>query len=1207
MVLAAAAVAAAPWWLAAVFALAAPRFGLRYAAYERIGYSRFALRDVAWQQDAARATAARLEADQLLVWLWRRWLGGPGAVHVENLRIEVARERPTERPGHGWLELRAKLGEGLTRVQPWLPEAQVRSGEVAWSGGRATFAAAEWRDRRLQVTAARWRKLNADAIVTWDAGQDRLRLDVAEKTGGAELAVTERAGAVDGTLRWQEQTAVLAGRFGEAGWLPVEASCTAVELQIPASALRLGGGYETVRGQGSVDWREGRLTVALKARGEPAPGAKAPPLEVDVRGAGDRTALNVEALTVQLPGLQAQLSEPVRIEAEGAMLAKPVRFTLEADLAAQPWWGMPAQGRITGEGRLEPREGAAWPLVIAELTLKNVTAADWTITDGDAKAQLDWPLLTVSGARLALAGGDELTLEGGWNWRERRLLTSKVNGRAGEATLARWLPNGVRADGVEFSGAAEGVWPALRHQGRLTAKTVAAAPLRPQALQITWSGEGATLPKIELQARRENHVIELAGALEAEAWRIDRLRLEPAGAEAWLLQAPVRIARRAPWSVTTFSLRGASGEISVEETLGPEGRASLRARGLNSEWLRAFLELPAVAWQVERVALGAEWRNGPATWNLDAAGRVGTGAQWTADVEVKAGGDGGGATVETLRVNEAGQPVATAQGRWPLAFWPHERPALRWTAGADWALTADAVPDSPFWENLTALTGVSLVRPKLTMNIRGAGRSVTGEAAIAIDRVALDAKRFGRAWPELSALSAQVRGDGAAVRLENLSASVAGQVVRAHGWVPVTVENWPDLRKDPALWIRNEGELLVELPSAEIAALARFVPEYLAPIGRMEAQLAFRPGREVEGMVRLQGAATRPLGAFGALQEIGAELALHGRALEVRNVSARIGGQPVRVAGRATWTEEGTPAYDLSLQGENVPLVRQAGLLVRSNLDLQLKTADARTRIRGSVTLRNSLLLADARDLLLRRGGGNARSRRAPYFSVERQPFAAWELDVAVGGSRFMRLRTPVFSGVVSAKLRLDGTLLDPRALGEVTVDEGRVTLPFASFVVQEGQVRLTQANPQEPQVMLTGTGRRLGYELRMELTGSALAPNLAFTSTPPLDSSQILLMVMAGEAPQQEVAYTGRQRVTRLGTYLGQGLLGQLGGDATQADRLSVTSGEKVSRQGRETYDVEYQLTPRWSLTGEYDEFDEYNVGVRLRFRGKEPGDEKQ
>jgi translocation and assembly module TamB len=90
--------------------------------------------------------------------------------------------------------------------------------------------------------------------------------------------------------------------------------------------------------------------------------------------------------------------------------------------------------------------------------------------------------------------------------------------------------------------------------------------------------------------------------------------------------------------------------------------------------------------------------------------------------------------------------------------------------------------------------------------------------------------------------------------------------------------------------------------------------------------------------------------------------------------------------------------------------------------------------------------------------------------------------------------------------------------------------------------------------------------------------------------------MVMTGAAPSNASTYSSSQRFARLGTYLGQSLLGSLGDDPTSADRLSISSGENVSRQGRETYDVEYKLADRWKWVGEYDEFDDYNIGLKWR-----------
>src|SRR5207249_772592 len=157
-------------------------------------------------------------------------------------------------------------------------------------------------------------------------------------------------------------------------------------------------------------------------------------------------------------------------------------------------------------------------------------------------------------------------------------------------------------------------------------------------------------------------------------------------------------------------------------------------------------------------------------------------------------------------------------------------------------------------------------------------------------------------------------------------------------------------------------------------------------------------------------------------------------------------------------------------------------------------------------------------------------SRRPPYFSIETAPVNAWTLAVDVDGDRFLRLRTPVFAGVASARFRLGGTLAEPRAIGEMAIDEGSVRMPFASFTVTQGSVRLTEADPYEPAIYLRANGRRYGYDLTMEISGNASQPNVVFTSSPAIDSEQVLLMVMTGSAPSNEITRTATQRVANIG-----------------------------------------------------------------------------
>jgi translocation and assembly module TamB len=322
---------------------------------------------------------------------------------------------------------------------------------------------------------------------------------------------------------------------------------------------------------------------------------------------------------------------------------------------------------------------------------------------------------------------------------------------------------------------------------------------------------------------------------------------------------------------------------------------------------------------------------------------------------------------------------------------------------------------------------------------------------------------------------------------------------------------------------------------------------------------------------------------------------MSGRKVELLNVTAKAGGQPVTLSGSIQFPADAAPRYDVALHGENLPFVRQPGLLVRGDLDLKLHTPPTGpTALSGTVRLRDSLFLSDVRAFLP--GGTKSGERQPPYFAVATTPFDTWTLGVDVSGGRFLRLRTPVFNGMASARFHLGGTLGEPRLIGDVTIDEGQVLMPFASFLIKQGTVRIAEENPHELALFLRGTGRRNGYELAMEITGTVEAPSIVFTSSPALDSEQLLRMVMTGAVPSNDITYSSTQRFARLGTYLGQSLLGSFGGDAISADRLSIASGEKVSEQGRETYDVEYKLAARWKWVGEYDEFDDYNMGLKWR-----------
>jgi translocation and assembly module TamB len=397
-------------------------------------------------------------------------------------------------------------------------------------------------------------------------------------------------------------------------------------------------------------------------------------------------------------------------------------------------------------------------------------------------------------------------------------------------------------------------------------------------------------------------------------------------------------------------------------------------------------------------------------------------------------------------------------------------------------------------------------------------------------------------------------------------------------------------------WRTATGRLTIDL--ARIKAFKQ-ATRVLLPLGTVGMDVSLRPGGLWDGRLTIADAATRPLGSLAAIRDIQAKIHLEGRSARIEEWTANIGGQSVTMSGWARWTDVNHPEFELTLKGKNVPLVRQAGLILRSDVDLQVaQTPEGPARVTGQVVLRDSLYLRDLR--LLVSSGASRTQDRPPYFSVTEGPLADWRLALRVQGNRFMQVRTPWFSGEVSADFKLQGTLLDPIAIGEARVNSGRVRFPFADFTVDRGLVELAPANPYQPTLDLTATGRSYGYTLKLSVTGRAEQPVLLFISTPSLTSEGILLLVTAGALPEGNMSLTLQQRISQMAGFFARDLWQRVSTDEEAGDRLSIHSGEDLSTTGQPTRTVEYELDKNWSVYGEYDRFNQLNAGLKWRVYSK-------
>ena len=895
-----------------------------------------------------------------------------------------------------------------------------------------------------------------------------------------------------------------------------------------------------------------------------------------MRGHGDAQTFTVEALHATLPGVSAQLSEPVTVDRQGTFQPGTAHFALNIELAKQPWF--PAQGSVTGEARLVA--GVAQPPVVAfELAARDVAVGGVALGAASAKGRIAWPRAEIGEGIITVAGGDSVAWHGSWDFRAQEILDGAVTGQIHRATLARWWPALPDYDAIAFKAQVSGPLARLTHTGSAQADAVRLSGLNPVAIALTWQGRGDTIEGFTAEATAGTTKISAAGAATRAELRLSELTFARKDATYLKLTAPAAVRWSPAWQIDALQLAGA-GDASAALAWGATGRLEIAMHKILSTWLEELAPLPGPTWEVNSLTVAGGWDRGPMTFSVTGDGIINLGNGRAAAVTLAAKGDKDGLQVEALRATEGTATIFTATGRAPIALFPGAIPLLRIEPDGALVLEVATDPHAAFWGKLTELTGIELKEPQATAHVTGTWARPLGELRVSAARLAMDPQRFRRPLPVVESLDLALTGDRSGLNLTTFSVSVEGQAVRARGQLPVADGGWSELRREPLAFVRRWADMQLEVPDADLAAFVHFLPPYLAPKGRWQADLHYRRGGTLEGFLRLRDATSRPFGPLGVLQEINAEVQLSGHTVELHGVTAKAGGQPVTLSGTVQFPVDTALRYDLALRGDNLPLVRQPGLLVRGDLDLKLRTpAAGPTVLAGTVRLRESLFLSDVRAFLP--GGTRSGARQPPYFAVETPPFDAWGLGIEVSGARFMRLRTPVFNGVASARFRLGGTLGEPRVIGDVVIDEGQVLMPFASFLVKQGTMRITEENPHALALFLRGTGRRNGYDLTMEVTGTAEAPAIVFTSSPALDSDQLLLMVMTGAAPSNAITYSSTQRFARLGTYLGQSLLGSFGGDATGADRLSIASGERISQQGRETYDVEYKLADRWRWVG--------------------------
>lgn len=1215
-----------PLWLPLVLKGVLGGIGMRVAGIERSGWFGLGLRGVEYGFPGGNVQVEEVDISDwrelvVLGWTSAGQLEG-GVVRVRGWTVMLDAERGDVAEGEevgvsgvgGVLDQVGQVGELLRR---WVPPVELEDGAVEMPGLVIRVGHLVYRDGG--VVAA------VDVPDQGIAGEARLNLDdtnafrLGVKVGDpwlVDLGVTA-SGLMEGWDivaggRVEGQDLGLSAKYsrdGGAVWpeefeLRLEESVDSGLVERVPGLERMGG---VIRGVGGgeelgVDW------VLTGKHEEPVVG------EILVKGSG-RVSLaggELDGLEVGMGAGSVGLVSPMRVEWSHVLEQLRSSWTVRLDLSRQSW--VEAEGVLSGDldfrGLVEG--GVQGSLVVRG---EGVRVGGQEVSELELDAGLRGRV--VEGA--ALNFGDAAGSRFGMEVESLDLGSLEVGrftatGNLGSNLVERLVGGrGVGVGAVQLDVAAKGAIAEMRHQGRVVVESIRLAGMRESRLELGWEGEGQERVRGRVDWRTDVGWVTL-GVETAGGEGVRVTELEVGGGS----DVPLRLE-----GVTGVALTGVGGDGVPGVTLGAlhltngvqsllveggvewpdRGSVNLGVEGVDSGWAGAFVlgEMPDV--RLDRLKASAVWDEGPMRVDLEGAGEVVDALEGVAErIFVKLAGGGEGVRLERLGVAEGEREWVRAEGELPVVLGrPGSGAMVRLVPDGGMRFHLDAEPSPAMEDWLMVVSGLELEGARCEFDLAGTLVEPRGRLSATVGSVGRPGQNPGEsAMVLLEELSLGVGLEPERLALETMRVRVGGQEMRVSAALPLAAGMWESLlggevRVD---WGQLEGEAVMD----ELA-LSRVNPQWLGPLrpeGVVDVQVRMLPGWRLEGEVGVSGLSTRAFPLLGPIRDINGRLALQDQQAVITGMEADWGGETVRLSGlvdtAVCWRKPGElPALDLRVTGANLPLARQAGLIVRGDLDLALvRSEEEPVVVRGAVDLQRSFVLSDLDSLL----GVNVRqtSLPPPYFSVTEEPMASWGLDLQLRANRTIHVKSPFYRGVHSMNMRLGGTLRDPLLTGDIQVYEGQALFPYANIPIRQGIVSFSEQNPDAPRLVVMGASRTFGYDLRMEVSGTMSEPAIQFSSVPSLSSEEIVMMITAGELPRHELTTTTKDRVAKLATLIGKDILNKLGSQDAGEERLIFRSGEGISTGGRVTYYLEYRLTDTWGLVGEYDEYDAINAGVKWR-----------
>jgi translocation and assembly module TamB len=382
--------------------------------------------------------------------------------------------------------------------------------------------------------------------------------------------------------------------------------------------------------------------------------------------------------------------------------------------------------------------------------------------------------------------------------------------------------------------------------------------------------------------------------------------------------------------------------------------------------------------------------------------------------------------------------------------------------------------------------------------------------------------------------------------------------------------------------------------AANLAALQGFIPD-LRSSGRADVS-ALIGGTVNQPMVSGQALVTegrlRHFSVPHAIEDVNGIVAFNAGGIRLDGLSGRLGGGPVKFAGRIGLSGYQLSEFDLSATGEDMRLRFPEGMrsVVDATLALQgpvngpvltgTVSVKSASWTRGFQTGTNVFALAGDDD-------GGLPSVPGAIRAAETLPL---RYDVRVVAPSTLRIENDQARIVARADMNLRGTFDRPLLFGRAEIERGEVQFEDRRYLVTRGSLDFTNPNQIQPffdveaETRVRVPGQTYRVVLRMAGTTERLQPE--FTSDPPLAPIDILTLLFSDTPPSGDIELASLRQPNQREQDL-------LQARATRA--LTGALSEEVGKVVEQTFGVDtFQITPL--LVDPYQQSSRLNVNPAAR-----------